>query len=63
MLIFDDGEFSEDSTFLVSETFALNPVSAQSSSLTCILLISRVERGPYKELPASSKRLREYSRG
>lgn len=28
MLIFDDGEFSEDSTFLVSETFALNPVSA-----------------------------------
>ncbi|KAL7276935.1 hypothetical protein RUND412_000079 [Rhizina undulata] len=25
LLIFDDGEFSEDSTFLVSETFALNP--------------------------------------
>ncbi|KAG0126861.1 RmlC-like cupin domain-containing protein [Tuber indicum] len=25
LLVFDDGEFSEDSTFLVSETFALNP--------------------------------------
>jgi len=25
MLVFDDGEFSEDNTFLVSETFAFNP--------------------------------------
>jgi hypothetical protein len=27
LLVFDDGEFSEDNTFLASEIFARNPVS------------------------------------
>lgn len=27
MLIFDDGDFTEDNTFLVTEIFAHNPVS------------------------------------
>jgi oxalate decarboxylase family bicupin protein len=30
LLVFDDGNFSEDNTFLASETFARNPVSART---------------------------------
>ena len=32
LLVFDDGEFSEDNTFLASEIFARNPVSIKSSA-------------------------------
>lgn len=31
MLVFDDGSFSEDNTFLASEIFAHNPVSKPAS--------------------------------
>ncbi len=41
LLVFDDGSFSEDNTFLASELFATNPVSfltPNESRVKCLLI-------------------------
>jgi hypothetical protein len=50
LLVFDDGDFSEDNTFLASEVFLHTPVSSQRQSrMVPNLLTSYTEGGSFKE--------------
>lgn len=51
LLVFDDGDFSEDNTFLASEVFLHTPVrkAKLELKLKSNLLTLHTERGPLKE--------------
>jgi oxalate decarboxylase family bicupin protein len=55
LLVFDDGDFSEDGTFLATEVFMRNPVSVMSKNLQAD--VSAFKNIPDKELFVSLLRL------